>query len=238
VATIEITGGLLKAIKKRTGRTRKEMSQALNISEKWYGLIESGDKEISQKIKELAQKRFRKEIQEIFDNEKVNVYLADPDMLAEFLEFARKRNLQKKLKRKKSNEALLKIESLALGFHSDSSPEEISTLRSQLLPDDLERAKIYLAVFETDFNAKTTPANRQESIEAVRWFLRTMNQVFSDTDDVQISESDIFHYRQYLLPDDREKLIDVARKVDESHDITENQEESMVSAWKLLIGEN
>jgi len=65
-----------------------------------------------------------------------------------------------------------------------------------------------------------------------------MNQVFSDTDDVQISESDIFHYRQYLLPDDREKLIDVARKVDESHDITENQEESMVSAWKLLIGEN
>ncbi|MCP4749976.1 MAG: helix-turn-helix domain-containing protein [Proteobacteria bacterium] len=236
MANIEITAELLKAIKKRTGKTRREMGRILNISEKWYGLIESGEKKISLKIKERARTRFRKEIESTLENEKVNVYLADPTLLEEFLEYARKNKLQKKTKRKNSNNALLKIESLALGFHGSGSTEEIAQLRSQLLSDDLEKAKIYLAAFDTDFDPKTPPPEKQESINAVRWFLKTMNRVFSEEKDIQVSELDILKHRRNLLPDDRQRLIAVAMKVDESNSISEDQADSMVRAWKLLIG--
>jgi len=238
VAKIEVTGGLLKAIKKNTGKTRVEMGRALNISEKWYGLIESGEKKVSQKIKEKARSRFRKDINEILENEKTNVYLADPDLLEEFLEFAGQSNLRKKHQREKSNNTLLKIESLTLGLEPKGGIEEMADLRSMLLPDDLEKAKIYLAAFDTDFESKAGSPENRESLTAVRWFLKTMNHVFSQRGNPQISKTDLFQYRKALLPEDRKNLMDVAKRVDESNGITEESEDSMVYAWKLLIGLN
>ena len=238
VATIEVTGGLLKAIKKRTGRTRKEMGQLLDISEKWYGLIESGEKEISRKVKDKAQIQFEKEIEEILRNEKVNIYMADPDLLEEFLVFARKTKLQKEIRRKQSNDALLKVETLALGFDKQHPEIDISTLRSQLLPDDLEKARIYLAAFDANFDSGSALPENQASIESVKWFLKTMNHIFSEAESVQISASEIEHHRRCILPGDRQRLIEVAQRVDDANHISENQDESMVSAWKLLLGDS
>ena len=206
--------------------------------EVWYGLIESGEKEISTKVKERARARFQKEITEILANEKVNVYMADPNLLEEFLEFSRRTKLQKEIKRKKSTDALLKIESLVLGFQESKSDETVSTLRSRLLPVDLDRARIYLAAFDSGFTSPTTSTEKAKSTEAAKWFLKTMNQVFSESEPETISEVDLSRHRTNLLPEDEQKLIEVARRVDESNDISENQDESMVAAWKLLIGKN
>jgi DNA-binding XRE family transcriptional regulator len=238
VANIEITGGLLKAIKKRTARTQVEMGRALEISEKWYGLIESGEKEISSKVKERVRSRFKKEITDILANEKVNVYLADPSLLEEFLEFSRRTKLQKEIKRKESTDALLKIESLVLGIQEPQSDEKIAALRTHLNPEDLERAKIYLAAFDSGFTSTAISPEKVKSAEAAKWFLKTMNQVFSESEPENISEEDLSRHRRNLLVEDEQKLIEVACRVDDSNHISENQDESMVTAWKLLIGIN